>query len=130
MWVRRGLLFAPPEGLGWMKTHAALPIARRVGDRLRVYVSGRDDQSRARIGWVEADLEAPGRILAASAAPALDLGELGTFDDSGVTGSCLVEHEGRLHLYYSGWSLGVTVPFYFYVGLAVSTDGGETFERV
>ena len=34
------------------------------------------------------------------------------------------------YLYYTGWSLGVTVPFYLAIGLAVSSDGGETFERV
>ncbi|HEU4656677.1 MAG TPA: hypothetical protein VFR97_04090 [Capillimicrobium sp.] len=62
--------------------------------------------------------------------PVLGPGALGAFDDSGVTGSCIVDHGGRKHLYYSGWSRGVTVPFYFYAGLAVSLDGGRTFERV
>ena len=28
-----------------------------------------------------------------------------------------------------GWSLGGAVPFYFYIGLAVSGDGGETFVK-
>lgn len=128
-WERRGLIFEP-EDKGWMKSHAALPIAHALGDRTRVYFSGRDEKSRARIGYFELDMREPGRILRVSDRPVLDLGELGTFDDSGVTGSCLVPHDGKLYLYYSGWSLGVTVPFYFYVGLAVSEDGGETFERV
>lgn len=128
-WERRGLVFEPKD-IGWMKSHAALPIAHPVGDRTRVYFSGRDEKSRARIGYFEVDMREPGRILRVSERPVLDLGELGTFDDSGVTSSCLVPHDGKLYLYYSGWSLGVTVPFYFYVGLAVSEDGGETFERV
>jgi hypothetical protein len=129
-WERRGLLFAPPTHRPWMMSHAALPIAHAIGDRHRVYFSARDAQSRARIGYVELDMAEPGRILTVSETPVLDLGELGTFDDSGVTGSCLVAHEGRLYLYYSGWSLGVTVPFYFYVGLAVSDDDGLSFARV
>jgi hypothetical protein len=129
-WERQGLVFAPPKDRAWMTSHAALPIAHRVGDRHRIYFSARDERNRAQIGFFELDMTDPGRILAVSDAPVLGLGELGTFDDSGVTGSCLVEHEGRLYLYYSGWSLGVTVPFYFYVGLAVSDDGGLTFERV
>ncbi len=29
-----------------------------------------------------------------------------------------------------GWSLGVTVPFYFYIGLAISEDGGKSFHKV
>jgi hypothetical protein len=62
--------------------------------------------------------------------PLLSPGPLGAFDDSGVTGGCLVAHDDRLYLYYSGWSLGRTVPFYFYVGLAVSDDDGATFDRI
>ncbi len=58
------------------------------------------------------------------------LGPTGTFDDSGVTSGCLVNHGGKKYLYYSGWTLGVTVPFYFYIGLAVSEDGGRTFQKV
>ena len=52
--------------------------------------------------------------------PVLDLGPLGAFDDSGVTTSCLVSHGSRRLLYYTGWSRGVTVPFYLAAGLAVS----------
>jgi hypothetical protein len=60
----------------------------------------------------------------------LSPGPLGAFDESGVTVSCVVEHGGALYLYYTGWTLGVTVPFYFYAGLAISYDGGATFTRV
>jgi hypothetical protein len=45
-------------------------------------------------------------------------------------GACLVEEHGRKHLYYIGWSRGVTVPFYTFVGCAISEDGGRTFVRV
>jgi hypothetical protein len=58
------------------------------------------------------------------------LGPLGAFDDSGVTAACVVNYQGRKYQYYSGWSLGGTVPFYFYIGLAVSEDGGLTFEMI
>jgi hypothetical protein len=62
--------------------------------------------------------------------PLLPLGELGAFDDRGTTHSCVVEAGGRLHLYYTGWSLGRTVPFYFFTGLATSDDDGASFARV
>src|SRR6185369_13941668 len=57
-------------------------------------------------------------------------GELGTFDDRGVTASWIVSHGERSYQYYTGWNLGVTVPFYLGIGLAVSTNGGKTYERV
>ena len=59
----------------------------------------------------------------------LSPGELGSFDDAGVTTSCLVDQGGRLLLYYSGWTRGVSVPFYFFIGCARSDDGGNTFAR-
>ncbi len=55
--------------------------------------------------------------------PVLGLGPIGAFDDSGVTSSSLVHWEGRSYLYYTGWSRGVTVPFYLFAGVAVSEDG-------
>jgi hypothetical protein len=130
-WQRRARVFVPAGQRPWCTTHAALPIADHVeGDRYRVYVSGRDDRNRAHIGFFEFGLAAPGDLLRLSDAPVLSPGRLGTFDDAGVTGSCLVVHEGLTHLYYTGWSLGSTVPFYLFVGLAVSEDGGTSFRRV
>lgn len=45
-------------------------------------------------------------------------------------GSCLVRHEGREFLYYIGWSLGVTVPFYTFIGCAIREVGERAFTRV
>jgi hypothetical protein len=129
-WKKKGIIFEPPKGLGWMVSHAAMPFAVHIGNSLRVYFSGRDEKSRAQIGWFEMDTDEPNRILRVSEQPVVRLGDLGAFDDSGVTNSCMIEHEGREFLYYSGWHLGVSVPFYFFLGLAVSDDGGETFYKI
>jgi len=133
-WRRRGRIF-PAEGVptpAWMSGYAALPVPVPCGDgrRVRVYFSGRDAENRASVGAVTVDL----RTLLVEAGslterPLLAAGSLGAFDDSGVTISCVIAHQGRLHLYYTGWMLGRTVPFYFAVGLAVSEDGGRSFER-
>ena len=61
--------------------------------------------------------------------PVLDLGSLGAFDDSGVTTSCLVTVGHDRFLYYTGWSRGVTVPFYLAAGVAISENGGP-FEPI
>jgi hypothetical protein len=128
--ARQGLLFAPPGGVPFVASHAALPVVTRSNALHRVYFSGRDRKGRARVAFFETDLHGPpGVVQRVSERPALDLGALGAFDDSGVTTSCLVESEGRLHLFYTGWSLGVTVPFYLAAGRAVSDDGGLTLRR-
>jgi len=62
--------------------------------------------------------------------PVLEPGDLGTFDDSGAMGTCVVRHAGREYLYYNGWNLGVTVPFATFIGCAARDDRGAGFERV
>jgi hypothetical protein len=127
-WVKQGVVLEPPRGLEWARSHAALPIPEPLGDgRVAVLFSARDDEGRARIGYSEVVLNGEAETLVRPD-PVLDLGELGRFDDSGVTTSCLVKHDGRRYLYYSGWSRGVSVPFYLFAGCAVS-DGGP-FVRV
>jgi len=132
-WRRRGLVF-PREGVdtpSWMQGYAALPYPLDSGDsRIRVFFSGRDEQNRASVGALTLDLGTM-RVLPGSVTrdPLLSPGSLGAFDDSGTTVACVVPHDGKLHLYYTGWMLGRTVPFYFAIGLAVSSDGGATFAR-
>jgi predicted GH43/DUF377 family glycosyl hydrolase len=122
-WQKLGLLIEPPA-VDWAVSHAALPVVEPLENGLiRVYFAARDERNRARIGSALVDLDGA-TSAEPSREPELDLGEIGTFDDCGVTTGCLVSDRSRRFLYYSGWSLGVTVPFYFFVGCAVSEDGG------
>jgi hypothetical protein len=124
------VLAAPPP-VAWAASHAALPVVAEDGaGRLRLYFSSRDGGGRSHIGCADLELGEREASAVPRPEPVLRPGALGAFDDSGVTGACLVRHEDREYLYYSGWSLGVTVPFYFFVGCAVSGDGGQSFERV
>lgn len=129
-WEKRGLLLPAPPPVAWAASHAALPVPRVArGDEAEVYFSSRDEQGRSHIGRARLPPDLDGEPVF-DAQPVLAPGALGAFDDSGVTTGCLVEHAGAFHLYYSGWTRGETVPFYFFVGCARSTDGGTTFERV
>lgn len=96
---------------------------------VRILFTSRDERNRSHIGSVLLDIQR-GAVHSYSERPLLCPGPLGAFDDSGAMGSCLVRHGGRQLLYYIGWSLGVTVPFYTFVGCAVSEDDGRTFTRV
>ncbi len=125
-WSKRGRIFVPEGSLDWSRTHAALPCTAP-GSK-RVYFSGRDDANRAHVGRFEFNPDNP-EHLTIHPNPVLAPGSLGAFDDSGVTVSCVVRHDDRLFLFYTGWSLGVTVPFYLAIGCAVSDDG-DHFKRV
>jgi hypothetical protein len=107
-----------------MVSHAALPIADRRGDELRVYFSSRDSQGRSQIGYFTADLQARNPVIAVSEVPVVGLGPRGAFDESGVTSSWIAKWNGRKYHYYTGWSLGSEVPFHLHVGLAVEDEGG------
>lgn len=129
-WQRLGLIGNPAGSAPWAATHAALPALDAVAPaEWDLYLSSRDGDGRARIGRTRFALHPKPAISAFEGTPVLDVGPLGAFDDSGVTVSCVVTRGATKHLYYTGWSRGVTVPFYLFAGLAISTDGGRTFER-
>jgi len=94
---------------------------------MRVYLSGAGDDGRAHVRAVDVDLET--RDVSPADEPVLAPGELGAFDDGGVVAGCLVRDGARRHLYYSGRSAAVTVPFVLFIGCATSVDGGP-FQRV
>lgn len=125
-------LIAKPTGAPWHVSHCQNPFPQLVAsDRCRVHFAGRDERNRSRGGWVEVRLDGNAiKPVRFASRPSLDLGRLGAFDDAGAMPSCLVDVDDRLLLYYTGWTLGGTVPFHFHIGLAASSDGGETFERV
>ena len=114
-----------------MRSHAAVPATQLLGnDNVRFYFSARDDRNRAQIGHFDAHCAQTPAVINVSDEPDVRMGALGTFDDNGVTSSCVVVHGNALYLYYTGWTLGVTVPFYMSSGLAISTDNGRNFDKV
>jgi hypothetical protein len=102
-------------------------------DQIDIYYSPRDEAGRAHVALARVNAQDAKSTLTLTAhepEPILTPGALGAFDDSGVTMSCLVHADVGTFLYYTGWSLGVSVPFYFYVGLAIRRSGDDSFERV
>lgn len=130
-WNKRGLIFSPSGQYAWMITHAAAPVPLHLQDDLyRVYFASRDAQNRSHVGYVELDLRAPNEVRRLASKPALALGPLGHFDADGVYAASLVEHDQKLWMYYIGWNAGARQPiFYASVGLAMSEDGGRSFQR-
>jgi hypothetical protein len=129
VWRRLERVIGPPQLGGWASSHASVPFLDTASQGLRLFYSTRDESGRSHTGRSTLELSADGASATLLQRPVLSPGSLGGFDDCGAMGSCLVHHEGRVYLYYIGWSQAVTVPFATYIGLAISDDGGETFER-
>jgi hypothetical protein len=128
-WNKRGLIFRPSGDVNWSRTHAQVPTALVIGDRVRLYYATRDEQGRSRTSFVEVSREDPSRILYRHSAPVMELGEPGTHDEDGVMVGSVVVDNDRILLYYTGWSRGGSVPYRVAVGVAISIDGGMSFTR-
>lgn len=130
-WEKRGLIFQPAGRFDWVQTHAWVPTPEALGDGyFRVYFAGRNSNNFSQVGAFTIHIEEPEKILDLSPEPVVALGPLGTFDDSGVVPSCVLNHEGRKYLYYVGRMQGKRVPYYASVGTAVSEDDGKTFRKL
>ncbi len=130
-WKKLGRIIVPDSSLFWNRTHTMMPTPMHVeGSHYRVFFSGRDDRNVSHIGWGLLDITRPDKILEISREPVLSPGELGCFDDNGVTPSCVVNIGDREYLYYVGWKPRCTTRFGVVAGLAESMDGGLTFRRV
>lgn len=131
-WIKQGRLFDLPHGKSdWMVTHAAVPYAEVLEhSKCRVYFSARDGRNRARTAFFDFDLRDPKKLLKISAAPLIELGPLGSFDESGAMLSWIINHGNRKYFYYFGWNLGVTVPFRNAIGLAVLEDDGQRPKKI
>ncbi len=131
MWENRGLVIVPQVGFWWMRTHAMLPTPEHVGGNVyRIYFSGRDHNNRSYIGYAVVELrEDSVYVLEYCSEPVLGPGELGCFDDSGVTPSCILKDGKEVYLYYIGWRPRSSVRMELMPGLARSV-GGNKFERV
>lgn len=130
-WKKLGRIFFPESNIGWMKTHASVPIAYLLENGLiRIYFSSRDRVNQSQVGYIVIDIRNPSRVLEASDSPVLAKGKAGYFDDSGAMASWIVNDGHLMYMYYIGWNLGISVPFRNAMGLAVSNDDGLTFSKV
>ncbi|MDC1450345.1 hypothetical protein N8477_06190 [Candidatus Thioglobus sp.] len=125
------LFIEPQRDKFWSISHAMIPTPLSMGNGIyRIYYSGRNIDNQSHIGWADVNLNEPFEVIRHSEEPVLSPGKLGCFDDNGVTPSCVIDlGNGELAMYYIGWNPGSTVRMHLFGGMAISKDGGETFER-
>jgi predicted GH43/DUF377 family glycosyl hydrolase len=130
-WEKKGLVYGP-GGESWWAQHSALqptPLVRELDGSIRVFAGFRDAEGVSRVGFVDVSCEEPRRVLRVSDKPALDIGTAGSFDDNGVVPASIVQCDGSLYLFYAGYQLVRRIKFLVFGGLAISNDGGESFQR-
>jgi len=129
-WKSMGLIFLPDKYQPWAQSHAQVPTCFiKDNSTLRIFYSSRDAGNVGRVSFFDVNADNPSEIKYVHDKPILESGKPGTFDDCGVMPSCVVTNMNKLFLYYIGWNIRNTVPYYNSVGLAVSEDNGLTFKR-
>lgn len=136
-WTKLGRVFGPAEATDrpWLKEFAQAPATLLFDDFVRVYFSCRPGpdargQYVSHSAYVDLDRKDLLRVLRVSERPVLELGGPGTFDEFGVYPFSAIHHDGLVYGYYAGWTRCVSVPFNTSIGVAISRDGGATFERL
>lgn len=129
-WNKIGLLFeVEKQNIKWLKSHAMMPLPIELADCIRVFYTGRHVDGRSRISYFDLDKQDLKKILYVHDSPILEIGALGTFDDCGTVGTYIMKHNNEIWLYYNGYNVRNTVPWSNSIGLAVSKDQGENFEK-
>lgn len=129
-WIKKGLVYAPDERMNWAVHSALTPTPFLLNEiTIRVFAGFRDIHGVSRIGFVDVDANNPSKIIQVSPNPVVDIGRPGTFDDNGVILGDVIRHDGKVFMYYVGFQLVNQVKFLAFTGLAISKDGGNTFEK-
>ncbi len=130
-WTKLGPVIVPDPGREWMATYTgpSFAVPRPDAGVVDVYMTGRDSLNRSRIGVMTIDPESPAPPLALGEAPVFDVGNLGAFDENGVSYPWIVDAGDKLLMYYVGWVPTVLTPFQNHVGLAFKTAAGSEWRR-
>jgi hypothetical protein len=96
----------------------------------RIFYAPRNKNGKSIPTYFDVDSKNPAKVKYIHDKPILELGQLGTFDDDGIMPCSAVRvSDSCIYLYYVGWNPSVSVPYRNAIGLAISNDNGQTFER-
>jgi predicted GH43/DUF377 family glycosyl hydrolase len=128
-WKKKGIIYCPDGSSSWAKHTVITPTPVLMNDIIRIYAGFRDNEGISRIGYIDVDANNPSLIINVTREPVLDIGKDGMFDDNGMILGDFIWHDDTLRMYYVGFQKVAKAKFLAYSGLAVSTDGGNTFTR-
>lgn len=129
-WLKKGKIYSASGEYVFDNTHCHKPTPLLIDkDRIRIYFGVRDIKNKTRTTFIDVRRDNPSEIIYIHNKPVLGLGKIGAFDDSGANVSSVIARDGKIYMYYIGWNPSTTVHTRNAIGLAVSRDGGVTFER-
>lgn len=137
LWNKLGRVFNPQDAKGkiWMNEFAQAPCALIFDEYVRVYFSCRpkpDAQGQyiSYTAFVDLNRNNLFEIVDISKEPILKLGGLGAFDEFGIYPTSVIRYEDKVYAYYAGHTRCESVPFNTSIGVGISSNNGETFEKI
>jgi sucrose-6-phosphate hydrolase SacC (GH32 family) len=135
-WLKHGKIFDPtqhqlPNGC---VQFAQSPQALVFDEFVRIYFSTRsidpvNGKYLSHIAYV--DMKKNLRdVICVSQQPVIPLGDLGCFDEHGIFPMSVMRHGDAVYGYTCGWNRRVSVSVDTAIGLAISRDDGQTFQRI
>lgn len=137
-WHKKGQLFNLTDFPGWGNTHGQVPFYVQTNKRKKIFFTSRppknpDGTYESFIHAIDVSANLNGfQVEHLYEKPFLKLGSTGCFDEFGTMPCSLIKHpeKNEVWLYYVGWSRKYSSPYDCAIGLAISKDDGQTFEKI
>ena len=134
LWKKVGKIFDPVKhGLpNDCVSHAQSPQVLVMPSGFRCYFSTRkvDSKNEKFLSHVAyADFDKEFSLISVSKHEVIPLGDLGCYDEHGIFPFHVLALENEIYGYISGWTRRASVSVDTGIGLAISSDDGETFAR-
>ncbi|SFL45325.1 glycoside hydrolase family protein [Pelosinus propionicus] len=134
-WRKMGQIFSF-EDFNFRKefvSHSQSPQAVVFDDYVRIYFSTRQKSENgkflSKVQFIDFDKSFT-KIINQSTKEVIKLGELGTFNEHGIFPFNPVKYKNKICAYTTGWTRRSSVDVDSGIGLAISHDGGESFEKM
>lgn len=133
-WEKKGHIFKPSGEYKWSSSHAQIPRALVLEDRIRIYYATRfldtNQQPISQTSFIDVDKKDLTKVLYIHDKPILELGNKGEFHEFGIHPTMPLWFNKKVYLFYQGWQRGEKYPYQTEIGIAESNDNGFTFKEI
>lgn len=131
-WEKKGKIFEKQNKYSWSKTHSTLPTPFLLNDKiLRIFYTTRDNEQKSRISFFDVNSENLSNILYIHNKPILSLGEIGNYDDRGMTSSFVLPiRKNKYYFYLNGYNIANTARYRIAIGIAETDSKLEKFNKL
>jgi hypothetical protein len=128
MWTKKGLIYK----CDFFDTgYAQDAFIDKINDDVwRIYYSARTKDVTSLPFYIDVEAGNPSKILFEAKKPLFLPGSSGTFDETGITMTSIVDVENEKYLYYCGWNRRSTVPYALSIGMVKVDASSNNYKKI